>query len=160
MEKGKEMGMNKRENEIPFGKNLRRTAEKKGIRQTDMARYCGVAEATMSRYFNGKGIPNAIVTAKMANFMGVPATELLKTDETMDQEIKSYKYPAFFHYANDGITITLPDFENAVTCARTEKEAVEMAKDLLELKIMYCKDNGITIPEPNNAKVILISLGE
>ena len=154
------MGINKTKKEIPFGQNLRRIAKEKGIRQSDMARYCGVTEATMSRYFGSKRIPNVIVTLKMANFMGVQVSELLKTDEEMDQEIKNYKYPAFFHYANDGITITFPDFENAVTCARTDKEAIEMARDLLKLEILNHKDIGITMPKPNSAKVVLISLEE
>ena len=154
------MGISKKENEIPFGKNLRRIAKKKGIRQSDMARYCGITEATMSRYFNGKIIPNVIVTEKMANFMGVPVTKLLKTEETTDREIKNYKYTAFFRYANDGIIITLPDFENTVTCADTEKEAMEMVKDLLEIEIWHYKDKGIAIPKPNSATVVLIELGE
>lgn len=162
MEKGKEMGMNKKENGIPFGKNLRRIAKQKEIRQYDIARYCGVTEATMSRYFNDKRIPNVIVTAKMANFMGVQVSELLKTDEVIDQEIKYYKYPypAVFHYANDEITITFPDFENAITFARTDKEAIEMAKDLLELEKIYRKDMGIAMPKPSSAKVVLISSEE
>lgn len=44
-------------------------------------------------------------------------------------------YIAVFEFADDGINITFPDVPNAISCAYNYNEAVEMAKEALELTL-------------------------
>ena len=44
-----------------------------------------------------------------------------------------YAYPAIFHYATDGISVEFPDLPGCITCGATTDEAMNMAKEALEL---------------------------
>lgn len=44
-------------------------------------------------------------------------------------------YIAVFEFAEDGINITFPDISNAISCADNYNDAVEMAKEALELAL-------------------------
>lgn len=43
------------------------------------------------------------------------------------------QYNAIFEYEQDGINITFPDIPNAFTCAYSRDEAIEMAKEVLDI---------------------------
>ncbi len=60
-------------------------------------------------------------------------------------------YIAVFEFADDGINITFPDVPNAISCAYNYDEAVEMAKEALELTL-----HGKKITSLPESKTILL----
>lgn len=62
-------------------------------------------------------------------------------------------YNAIFEYAEDGINIRFPDIPEAFTCAYTKKEAIKMAKEVLEL-ILH-KERYDSLPKPTQKDKIL-----
>ena len=64
-------------------------------------------------------------------------------------------YAAVFTYANDGITVTFPDFPDAVAEGETNKEAFCSAKEALEGWIGFASMNGESIPKATPIENIL-----
>jgi predicted RNase H-like HicB family nuclease len=58
-------------------------------------------------------------------------------------------YPVFFTKTNDDILIEVPDF-NILTEGKDMNDAMEMARDAIELKCVSMEDNKETIPNPTN----------
>ncbi len=69
-----------------------------------------------------------------------------------------YVYPAVFEYAEDGISIFFPDLPGCLSCAKTDAEALHMAKDALGGHMWTIEDFGGEIPEPT--PLIDIQTGE
>lgn len=65
-----------------------------------------------------------------------------------------YIYPAIFDYANDGISIEFSDLPGCLSCADTDEEALDMAKEVLRLWLQNIEDNKEKIPKPTNNKNI------
>lgn len=65
-----------------------------------------------------------------------------------------YIYPAIFDYADDGISIEFPDLPGCLSCADTDEEALDMAKEVLRLWLQNIEDNKEKIPKPTNNKNI------
>lgn len=63
-----------------------------------------------------------------------------------------YVFPAIFQYDNDGISIFFPDLPGCFSCAKTDEEALYMAKDALGLHICNMENDGDDIPEPTKLK--------
>lgn len=61
-------------------------------------------------------------------------------------------YPAVFAHDDDGITITFPDLPGCVSCARTDGEALYMARDALGCWIAANEELGNPIPAPSELK--------
>ncbi|MCM1227592.1 MAG: type II toxin-antitoxin system HicB family antitoxin [Clostridium sp.] len=59
-------------------------------------------------------------------------------------------YNAIFEYADDGINISFPDIPEAITCAYSKNEAIEMAKESLELVLHKRLLNHLPVPTPKN----------
>ena len=59
-----------------------------------------------------------------------------------------YAYPAIFHYATDGISVEFPDLPGCITCGGTTDEAMNMAKEALELYLYCLEKDGEPVPEP------------
>ena len=53
-----------------------------------------------------------------------------------------YIYPAIFEYAKDGISISFPDLPGCISCAKTDEEALYMAKDALGLYIACSEEDN------------------
>lgn len=69
--------------------------------------------------------------------------------------LKKLIYPAIFHEADDGITITFPDLPGCISCAQTFEEAYAMAKEAMELYLEnYVKDLFHSAPAPSKIKDI------
>lgn len=58
-------------------------------------------------------------------------------------------YPVFFTKTNDDILIEVPDF-NILTEGKDMNDAMEMARDAIELKCVSMEDNKEIIPNPTN----------
>ena len=80
---------------------------------------------------------------------------------------ESYEFVAVFDYAEDGINIRFPDLEEAISCADTTAEALENAKEVLELVLYNREQENISIPEATplekikcneNEKTIIINV--
>lgn len=62
-----------------------------------------------------------------------------------------FTYPARYERADDGVTVTFPDFPEAVTCGGDESEAYAMAAEALMLAVGERLRNREAIPEPDPA---------
>ena len=58
-----------------------------------------------------------------------------------------YTFPAIFHVADDGISITFPDLPGCLPCADTMEEAFGNAKEALQLHLYGMEEDGEAIPE-------------
>lgn len=58
-----------------------------------------------------------------------------------------YTFPAIFHVANDGISITFPDLPGCLPCADTMEEAFAHAKEALQLHLYGMEEDEEVIPE-------------
>lgn len=65
-----------------------------------------------------------------------------------------FSYYAIFQYDDDGICISFPDIPSCLTCAYTEHEAENMAKEALELSLDG--ENITTLPIPTQRQSILL----
>ena len=59
-----------------------------------------------------------------------------------------YAYPAYFYYADDGISIEFPDLPGCLPCAHTTEEAFHNAKEAMGLHLFGMEQDGEPIPEP------------
>ncbi|WP_027363656.1 type II toxin-antitoxin system HicB family antitoxin [Desulfotruncus alcoholivorax] len=59
-----------------------------------------------------------------------------------------YIYPAIFDYADDGISISFPDFPGCFSCADSDEEAISMAKEALGLHLYSMEEDNDEIPDP------------
>lgn len=60
---------------------------------------------------------------------------------------ESYEFVAIFDYQKDGINIRFPDLPEAISCASTTEEAIQNAKEALELVLYNREEEEIEIPE-------------
>lgn len=60
-----------------------------------------------------------------------------------------YIYPAIFHYANDGISVEFPDLPGCFSYGDTDIQALNNAKEALELHLFGLEDDNDEIPEPS-----------
>ena len=71
-----------------------------------------------------------------------------------------YSYIAIITFDDDGISINFPDLDGCFTCAETEDEIVQMAKEVLGLHLWSMEQDGETIPEPSHIKSIKLEKNE
>ncbi len=71
-----------------------------------------------------------------------------------------YVFPAVFSYADDGISVSFPDFPGCFSCGWTDVEALHMAKEALETHLRAMKDDGETIPEPTEMERVRVRRNE
>jgi len=67
---------------------------------------------------------------------------------------KSYIFNAVFSYDNDGISISFPDLPGCFSCGYSTEEAIQMAKESLELYLSGMKEEEI--PSPSNLREIKV----
>lgn len=60
-----------------------------------------------------------------------------------------YIFPAVFDYADDGISIEIPDLPGCFSCADTTEEGIYNAKEALGL-YLWDMESEETIPEPSS----------
>jgi len=71
-----------------------------------------------------------------------------------------YSYIAVVRFDDDGISINFPDLAGCFTCAETEDEIFQMAKEVLGLHLWSMEQDGEVIPEPSNIKNIKLEENE
>ena len=71
-----------------------------------------------------------------------------------------YSYIAIVSFDDDGISIGFPDLDGCFTCAETEEEIFQMAKEVLGLHIWSMEQDEEPIPEPSNIKNIKLEKNE
>ena len=59
-----------------------------------------------------------------------------------------YTFPAYFYFAENGISIEFPDLPGCLSCAHSQKEAFHNAKEALGLHLYGMEQDGEDIPEP------------
>lgn len=76
-----------------------------------------------------------------------------------------YIYPAILEYGDDGISIEFPDLPGCLSCAKSDEEALYMAKDAMRGWLLVAEEYNDEIPVPTplnqikleeNQRVILI----
>lgn len=65
-----------------------------------------------------------------------------------------YIYPAIFEYAKDGISVSFPDLPGCISCAKTDEEALYMAKDALGLYIACSEEDNQEVKKPSKLNEI------
>jgi predicted RNase H-like HicB family nuclease len=73
---------------------------------------------------------------------------------------KRYAYIAVFSYADDGISITFPDLPGCFSCAHSNEEAIEKAKEALGLHMWGLEQDGEDIPKSSRLQDIKLAEGE
>lgn len=61
-----------------------------------------------------------------------------------------YIFPAVFDYADDGISVSFPDFPGCYSEGDDNSEAIDMAQDALAGRLYILEQNCETIPEPSD----------
>lgn len=64
------------------------------------------------------------------------------------------KYAAIFEYEQDGINILFPDIPSAFTCAYSRDQAIEMAKEVLDIVLHGLKCEELPIPSSKEKIVV------
>lgn len=59
-----------------------------------------------------------------------------------------YQFPAVLYFDEDGISIEFPDLPGCLSCAETQEEAFDMARDALGLHLYGLEQDGAEIPAP------------
>lgn len=67
-------------------------------------------------------------------------------------------YPVFFTKAEDVILVEVPDLE-IVTEGEDMSDAIEMARDAIELKCVSLEDDDVTIPQPSSLEQLDVNEG-
>lgn len=68
-----------------------------------------------------------------------------------------YAFPAIFHIADDGISISFPDLPGCLPCADTMEEAFANAREALQLHLYGMEEDEEDIPEATAVKNIELS---
>jgi len=71
-----------------------------------------------------------------------------------------YIFPAIFHYAEDGISVSFPDLPGCLTCAHDTDTAMSRAKEALGLYLFDSEECGDRIPEPSDFKTWALEKGD
>ena len=78
-----------------------------------------------------------------------------------------YAFPAYFYFAEDGISIEFPDLPGCLSCAHSQEEAFHNAKETLGLHLYGMEKDGEDIPEPTpvpqlhpeeNAAIVMVEV--
>lgn len=71
-----------------------------------------------------------------------------------------YSFPAVYHHADDGISISFPDLPGCFSCAFADEDARTMACDALELMLFTMLNERKKIPCPTSQDDIMLGDGE
>ena len=71
-----------------------------------------------------------------------------------------YVFPAIFHCAEDGISVTFPDLPGCLPYAQTMEEAFFNAKEALQLHIFGMEEDNEDIPTPSSVEKLSLNKGE
>ena len=71
-----------------------------------------------------------------------------------------YLYPALFHYAEDGISVSFPDLPGCLSCGNTTEEAFAMAREALALHLYGMEEDREPIPEPSPVERLYVGPNE
>lgn len=78
----------------------------------------------------------------------------------MNKLPERYIYPAIFSYADDGINISFPDLKGCYSCAWSQDECVDMARDALAGYLALSERDGSHIPAPSDIRSIETADGD
>lgn len=67
-------------------------------------------------------------------------------------------YPVFLTQANTIVLVEVPDLE-ILTEGKDIPDAIEMARDAIELKCVSLEDEGINIPKPSDISTLNVNAG-
>lgn len=65
---------------MAFSDNVKKSREKQGYSQEELARCLGIAQAQIAKYETGVSVPNIVIGVKLAQKLGTTCEELVKPD--------------------------------------------------------------------------------
>ena len=65
-----------------------------------------------------------------------------------------YVFPAVFEKDEDKISVRVPDVKGCITFGDDMADAMEMAKDALEMMLVHFEDHGEPIPSASDNKAV------
>jgi predicted RNase H-like HicB family nuclease len=71
-----------------------------------------------------------------------------------------YIFPAVFHYAEDGISVSFPDLPGCFTCGDSDEDAIRMAEDAMGLHIWGMESDDEPVPEAGRGDQIPLESNE
>ena len=71
-----------------------------------------------------------------------------------------YIYPAIIKFVDDSYDVSFPDIDNCFTFGEDIQDALDSAKDVLELCLYDMEQNNIQIPKASNITDIDLKKGE
>ena len=71
-----------------------------------------------------------------------------------------YDFPAVFYQDGDGFAVRFPDEKSILTCAKTLREAVEMAQDALNFTLLDMEEEKEPIPNPSKIEDLKLEDGQ
>lgn len=71
-----------------------------------------------------------------------------------------YIFPAIISYSEDSYLVNFPDIENCFTFGENIEDAIDSARDVLELFLYDMEEDGIEIPNPSDIKDIKLKENE
>ena len=73
---------------------------------------------------------------------------------------ENYVYPIRIKKESDMLLVTIPDFQNQMTQAETEEEAVIAAQELISLCVIDNEERGLKNPSPSEESQITVESDE
>ena len=61
-----------------------------------------------------------------------------------------YVYPAILSYEVNGISITFPDLDGCISCAKDTEQALKYCKEVLSLYMYSLEEDNMEIPTPTS----------
>lgn len=105
---------------MPTGIRIKEIRQKKGLTQKQLGDMCGIADANIRKYENGKQNPKIETLQKIADALGVSLHELLYSDELIELDgIPAYNID-LTGYSMDEIQQALEKIQNDLKAKRKE----------------------------------------
>ena len=102
----------------PFHQRAVALKKRKGLAAKDVAKACGVSEATISRYFSGASVPPEDVAAKIMNFLRT------QPDKVESEKIEEDDMQAAFNMIKNIYEGRISDLWKTISAAKRDKFAL------------------------------------
>lgn len=79
-----------------FVRELSERMEDEQVRVNEIAHHCQISRDRINNYLQGRSLPNPLILAKMADFLGCTINDLLDFDEADEDELVGYEPSSMF----------------------------------------------------------------
>lgn len=75
--------------QIKIGRFIEKNRKKKGLTQNELAEYLGITDRAISKWENGRGLPDHSLLLKLTDVLGITVNELLLGEYIEEKNFKS-----------------------------------------------------------------------